>query len=464
MPTLGNALDFAKYEGRNFRGHQLGTAPSSPVTGQIYYNTGDNTLYWWDGTQWVSARGGATATPPATTSTLGTIQLAGDLTGSATSPQIASGAILIADLNSSLTFDSLATNRPPTGSVNMNGQRIINMLDPLASNEAATKNYVDNATQGMDPKNSVKCATVSNINLNAPGTSIDGITLVNGDRFLAKNQTLTQNNGIWIFNGSAAAATRALDMDSWTEVPGAFTFVEQGTQADTAWLCTADQGGTLNTTPITWTQFGTGTTYTQGTGITIAGNVVSLDSAYTDGRYWNSTGPDSATGLFTLSGGGSGLKIIDSILPQNTRVMSDRIGWYNAADTTWVAGMYLANDANLLMTIGYPTGTIKLDSPNVTVASDPDQPMEVATKQYVDTRDGVKSGYYSTATHSAGTTVTIPQATHGLRASRGIVVQVQTEATGVVELPDVAVAASGDVTVTFGASVTANTKRFTLVG
>src|SRR5262245_52619457 len=128
MPTLGAALDFAKYEARNARAHNLGTAPSSPVTGQIYYNTGDNTLYWWDGTQWVSARGGATATPPATTSTLGTIQLAGDLTGSATSPQIASGAILIADLNSSLTFDSLATNRPPTGSVNMNGQRIINML------------------------------------------------------------------------------------------------------------------------------------------------------------------------------------------------------------------------------------------------------------------------------------------------------------------------------------------------
>src|SRR4029077_12973740 len=99
MPTLGNALDFAKYEARNIRGHQLGTAPSSPVTGQLYYNTADNTLYWWDGSQWVSARGGAAAIPPATASVLGTIQLAGDLAGTAASPQIAAGVITDADVN-----------------------------------------------------------------------------------------------------------------------------------------------------------------------------------------------------------------------------------------------------------------------------------------------------------------------------------------------------------------------------
>jgi hypothetical protein len=74
-------------------------------------------------------------------------------------------------------------------------------------------------------------------------------------------------------------------------------------------------------------------------------------------------------------------------------------------------------------------------------------------------------GYYSNnATHGAGTTITITQATHGLRASRGIQVQVQDNATGSVELPDIAVAANGDVTVTYLASLTANTKLVTLVG
>ena len=74
-------------------------------------------------------------------------------------------------------------------------------------------------------------------------------------------------------------------------------------------------------------------------------------------------------------------------------------------------------------------------------------------------------GYYSnSATHGAGATITITQATHGLRASRGLQVQVQDNATGAVELPDIAVAANGDVTITYGASVSANTKLITVVG
>jgi len=34
---------------------QLATAPSSPVVGQMYYDTATNRLYWWDSTQWVPA-------------------------------------------------------------------------------------------------------------------------------------------------------------------------------------------------------------------------------------------------------------------------------------------------------------------------------------------------------------------------------------------------------------------------
>ena len=74
------------------------------------------------------------------------------------------------------------------------------------------------------------------------------------------------------------------------------------------------------------------------------------------------------------------------------------------------------------------------------------------------------AGYFSSATHGASTTISIPQATHGLRASRGLIVQVQNESDGAVELPDIAVAASGDVTVTYGASVGANSKRVTICG
>lgn len=72
--------------------------------------------------------------------------------------------------------------------------------------------------------------------------------------------------------------------------------------------------------------------------------------------------------------------------------------------------------------------------------------------------------YYSSATHAAGTTITIAQTTHGCRASRGLLVQAQDEATGAIELPDIVVAANGDITVTYAASVSANSKRVTVIG
>lgn len=150
-----------------------------------------------------------------------------------------------------------------TGALDMGGQLINNLGTPSASGDAATKSYVDTQISNLnalfDSKGSCKAASTANVTISNPATStIDGVALSNGDRVLLKNQTAPAENGIYTFATSSTAMVRATDMDAWTEVPGAFLAVEEGTaNADTVWLCTANQGGTINTTAITFQQIPT---------------------------------------------------------------------------------------------------------------------------------------------------------------------------------------------------------------
>jgi hypothetical protein len=54
-------IDLSQNQVINVVLHKLSAAPSSPVSGQIYFNTTDNTVYYWDGTAWVSIGGDITA-------------------------------------------------------------------------------------------------------------------------------------------------------------------------------------------------------------------------------------------------------------------------------------------------------------------------------------------------------------------------------------------------------------------
>jgi len=144
---------------------------------------------------------------------------------------------------------------------------------PSANTDIANKFYVDTVAQGLGPKAACAVATTVNITLSGLQT-IDTYTTVAGDRVLVKNQSTSSQNGIYIV--STTAWTRSTDMDVWSEVPGAYTVILNGGQANTGWVCTATASGTIGVTAMPWVQFSGTSTYFAGTGLTLASNTFSI--------------------------------------------------------------------------------------------------------------------------------------------------------------------------------------------
>jgi hypothetical protein len=253
----------------------LATGRTIAITGDLSYTSGA-----FDGT------GNVTGT--------GTLATVNSNIGAFTKITINAKGLATAGAQASLTDLS-----SPTASYSFGSQLLTNLADPVSAQDAATKAYVDNTAQGLDTKASVLTATTGDITLSGTQT-VNGVALVAGNRVLVKDQTLSQNNGIYIVD--ASTWSRAPDANTWDELVSAYVFVEQGTTlADTGWVCTINAGGTLGTTPITWTQFSGAGSYTAGTGLTLTGTVFSItNTAVTTGSY----GSASSVGTFTVNAQG----------------------------------------------------------------------------------------------------------------------------------------------------------------
>ena len=171
-------------------------------------------------------------------------------------------------------------------------------------------------SSSSDYKDSVRVATRSNINLPSSILSMDGIELQNQDRVLLVGQTSPSQNGIYVWSSSTYKLKRAFDADSSSDISaGMQIYVEEGlVLANTYWTLITTGLIQVGTTPLTFVRdrkaqiFSSAGTYgdanstliikvdesgeieeinqvpiesplVAGTGITLANNQISVNSA-----------------------------------------------------------------------------------------------------------------------------------------------------------------------------------------
>jgi len=186
--------------------------------------------------------------------------------------------------------------------------------DPTAALETATKQYVDNLLNGLKWKEPVRVATTAAGTLATDfedADSIDGVSLVTGDRILIKDQASADENGIYIVQATGAPV-RSVDADTFEELNGASVFVNEGTvNGDKGFTQTAEL--TVITDPQAWVQnFGTGTYAVDGNALQdLSANVFSL---VIDGA----TLTQSASGLKVADGAFASLTAAQTFSGDNT--------------------------------------------------------------------------------------------------------------------------------------------------
>ena len=289
--TLSSFLDLQKNELRNAAIQVLATPPSSPVTGQIYYNSDSNDgpigLMVYNGALWesVGSIDSLSGTAPISVSVSGGVATISISAADGTNPGSMSAAhyTLVNNATDANTASTIvkrdASGNFTAGTVSATTVTISGAV--TNATDAATKAYVDGVASGLDVKASVRVATTANVDLSGAledGDVVDGVTLATGNRVLVKNQSTGSQNGIYVVQASGAAV-RATDADADAEVtPGLFTFVEEGTaNGNTGWVLTTDSPITVGSTALAFSQFSDSTALTAGSGLTLTGSDLSVN-------------------------------------------------------------------------------------------------------------------------------------------------------------------------------------------
>jgi hypothetical protein len=262
-------LDLARNSLINAVIQVLASAPSTPVQGQVYFDSVADRPIFRGASAWINLTDRANHTGTQLAST-------------------------ISNFDTQVRTSRLDQMAVPTAALNINSQRLTNVANGTAANDAVNLSQLQAAVNGTDWKSSVRAATTANITLSGLQT-VDSISLADGNRVLVKNQSSQPANGIYIVR--SGAWERAADAVTGTITEGATLFVEEGTtNANTQWRV-QDPVTTVGTDNMIWNQVGGATALTEGTGIDIVGNVISIETAVVARKFTQLIGNGSLTSI-----------------------------------------------------------------------------------------------------------------------------------------------------------------------
>jgi hypothetical protein len=98
----------------------------------------------------------------------------------------------------------------------------------------------------------VKALTSTQTNVAAPGPSIDGVAMGIDDRVILTGQVAQEENGVYLWKGSALPLLRADDADTGQRLWAGIWFITAGSHAGQGWANTNATVPTLGTSPVTF--------------------------------------------------------------------------------------------------------------------------------------------------------------------------------------------------------------------
>ncbi|RVG91429.1 hypothetical protein [Sinorhizobium meliloti] len=134
---------------------------------------------------------------------------------------------------------------------------LVNVNAAIVQTKSELESEIDDvrniAASGFQRKEPVRAASGSSILIATGlenGDTLDGVTLVTGDRVLLYGQTSAAENGVYVVAASGEAS-RSTDADSASEVAGMAAFVREGTaNGGKTFGCTVSSGITLGVTAL----------------------------------------------------------------------------------------------------------------------------------------------------------------------------------------------------------------------